>query len=70
MPLVMPMKKMKKMVTILIIAMSLTMSLTALAQVGATACRDGEGVARAAGEDWLTQDSCNICQCTGRWGVG
>lgn len=36
-----------------------------VAEVGATACRDGEGVERAAGEDWLTQDSCNICQCTG-----
>jgi len=32
---------------------------------GDTPCTDSEGNKRMPGEDWLTPDSCNICQCLG-----
>ena len=28
-------------------------------------CTDAENKTRNAGEKWLTEDSCNICRCTG-----
>jgi len=32
---------------------------------GDTPCTDSEGKKRMPGDDWLTPDSCNICQCLG-----
>jgi len=32
---------------------------------GSQTCLDSEGTSREAGKDWLTPDSCNICQCLG-----
>merc|ERR1719239_252292 len=34
-------------------------------ETGDTPCTDSEGNKRMPGEDWLTPDSCNICQCLG-----
>jgi len=34
-------------------------------ETGDTPCTDKEGKKRMPGDTWLTQDSCNICQCLG-----